>query len=114
MAFYNLIGTYVACKIRPITTASGTNICSDKIIIEYKQISKNLCFAIEVNNGIRMATKEKAFLDTLYFYQKGTKFNFDIYSDINTGELDRNVIFDYLKRYGNPKFVKFVKDYFND
>ena len=61
-----------------------------------------------------MATKEKAFLDTLYFYQKGTRFYFDIYSDIDISQLDRSIIFKYLKSYKNPKFIKFVKDYFND
>ncbi|MBL6991513.1 MAG: hypothetical protein ISR65_17140 [Bacteriovoracaceae bacterium] len=114
LAYYNLIGTYAQNKIRPIVSISTKNIECPQIIIEYKKIKEDKMFGFEVKDGIKLATKEKAFLDTLYLYQKGTKFYFDIYSDIDISQLDRGTIFKYLKKYKNPKFIKFVKDYFND
>lgn len=111
LAYYNLIGTYTENKIRPILPQVNRNIKSNMITIDYKKIKEELIFGYEVIDGIRIATKEKAFLDTLYYYQKGVKFYFDIYSDIHIEELDKDLILKYLKKYKNPKFVKFVQDY---
>ncbi|OGQ05322.1 MAG: hypothetical protein A3F82_01100 [Deltaproteobacteria bacterium RIFCSPLOWO2_12_FULL_44_12] len=58
---------------------------------------------------IRYADKERAFLDALYFYQRGHKFSFNIYSDIQVKKLDQKIVNRYLVRYKNPKFVKFVE-----
>lgn len=113
LAYYNLIGTYSDYKIRPLLPQVNRNITSDVILIDYKKIKKELIFGHQVIDGIRIATKEKAFLDTLYFYQKGVKFYFDIYSDIDTQDLDTETIFKFLKKYKNPKFIAFVKDYLN-
>jgi hypothetical protein len=113
LAYYNLIGTYTENKIRPILAQVNRNIESDMITIDYKKIKEDLIFGHQVIDGIRIATKEKAFLDTLYFYQKGVKFYFDIYSDIEIEVLDKKVIHKYLKKYKNPKFIKFVQDYLN-
>ena len=113
LAYYNMIGTYSETKIRPILPTVNRGIKSKRVIIEFKKLKNDLHFGIQVVAGIRMATKEKALLDTLYFYQKGCKFYFDIYSDIDYLGIDREQIFIYLKDYKNPKFVKFVKDYLN-
>jgi hypothetical protein len=59
--------------------------------------------------GIRKADAEKAFLDTLYFYQLGHRFSFNIYSDIQIDRLDKKRINHYLTHYKNPKFISFVK-----
>lgn len=73
-------------------------------------IGRNLWFGYSLGDvGIRYADKEKAFLDTLYFYQLGHKFSFNVYSDIAVERLDRKKIESYLKKYRNPKFVTFVK-----
>lgn len=60
-------------------------------------------------NGIRYADQEKAFLDTLYFYQLGHKFSFNVYSDIAVERLHLKKVESYLKKYQNPKFKTFVK-----
>ena len=60
-------------------------------------------------NGINYADKEKAFLDTLYFYQLGHKFSFNVYHDIAVDRLSRPILESYLARYKNPKFQTFVK-----
>lgn len=72
-------------------------------------VVKHLFFGFETTNGLRYADKEKAFLDTLYFYQKGERFFFNIYEDINFNALDRKKIERYLQHYRNPKFKSFVK-----
>ena len=64
-------------------------------------------------NGVCYADKEKAFLDTLYFYQSGQKFSFNVYSDIHLDRLNRKKIMKYLGRYKNPKFRKFVTGVLN-
>lgn len=114
LAYYNMIGTYSETKIRPILPRVIKDLRSKQVIIEFKKLKKELCFGYKVIDGIRMATPEKALLDTLYFYQKGIKFYFDIYSDIDCLEIDHQQIFKYLKKYQNPKFIKFVQDYLND
>lgn len=58
---------------------------------------------------VRYADKEKAFLDTLYFYQRGYKFSFNVYSDIQIDRLNLKVLESYLKRYKNRRFRKFVE-----
>lgn len=60
-------------------------------------------------SGVNMADPEKAFIDLLYFYVKGARFLIDPLKDVNVEKLDRKRLFAYLKRYRNPKFVKFVK-----
>ncbi len=71
---------------------------------------KRIWFAYDtLDQGVCYADKEKAFLDTLYFYQSGQKFSFNIYSDIHLDLLDQKKIEEYLKRYRNPKFVQFVE-----
>jgi hypothetical protein len=64
-------------------------------------------------DGIRRADKEKAFLDTLYFYQRGTRFSFNVYSDIQIDRLDSAKLNEYLTHYKNPKFIKFVEGVIN-
>jgi hypothetical protein len=56
-----------------------------------------------------MADPEKAFIDLLYFYVKGARYLIDPMSDVIVDKLNKKRLFAYLKRYKNPKFVKFVK-----
>ena len=70
-------------------------------------------FGIEFESGVRRANAEKAYLDTLYFYQKGHRFSFDVFGDIDIRGLDRRRMSTYLKHYHNPKFVRFVENCLN-
>lgn len=72
--------------------------------------AKDNWFGYQVGKtGIRYADPEKAFLDTLYFYQLGNHFSFNIYSDIHVNRLNQKKLAGYLKKYRNPKFRKFVQ-----
>jgi len=79
--------------------------------IIYLTILEKLFFGFECKNGINYAIKEKALLDTLYFYQKGIKYSFNIFQDINLDLIDKNKVMLFLKKYKNPKFIQFVKRY---
>lgn len=59
--------------------------------------------------GVRIATAEKAVLDSLYFVMRGKKYPFDIYKDINRGSLNETKFFQILKGYRNPRFITFAK-----
>lgn len=76
-------------------------------------LSEHLYFGFQTVDGINVADSEKAFLDTLYFYQKGFKPYFNIYQDIAIDLLDKKKIKAYLKHYKNDRFVKFVEGVLN-
>jgi predicted transcriptional regulator of viral defense system len=61
-------------------------------------------------NGIKYADPEKAFLDTLYFYQHGVKFFFDPFSDVQFDRFDQEKVRVYLQRYQNSKFISFTEE----
>jgi hypothetical protein len=75
---------------------------------------KLLTLGVYFKKGLSYADREKAFIDTLYFYQSGHSFYFNIYSDLNLDILDKNKIMQYLTNYRNPKFVSFVKGVLNE
>lgn len=78
--------------------------------IYFHSLSKELFFGIEpLSTGVKVADSEKAFIDLLYFYTKGVRFAIDPIKDVLIDKLDKEKISKYLKRYKNPKFVKFIK-----
>jgi hypothetical protein len=93
-------------KKRVFITGYGT--------LVYLGIAPALYFGFKKKDGINKADKEKAFLDTLYYFQKGLRFAFDIYSDIDVSVLHLPTIDAYLKHYRNPKFKSFVRNYLHD
>lgn len=82
--------------------------------LHYGGIKPELVFDIITENGIRYASAEKAFVDTLYFYQKGERFSFDPFSDVNMELLNREKVLTILDHYRNPRFVSFVKGLFSN
>lgn len=72
-------------------------------------VTEELYFGFERRDGVNVADSEKAWLDTLYFYTKGRRYPFDPLREVNIRKLDKKKIEKYLKRYNNPKFVRFVK-----
>jgi hypothetical protein len=84
------------------------------LTVEYVGITEPLFFGFRGNQGVRYATPEKAFLDTLYFHLRGRSYSFDIYQDIDITRVNRPFIEQWLRKYRNPRFVSFVKGYLND
>lgn len=68
----------------------------------------------EYKNGLCYAEPEKALLDTLYFYQRGHTFFFNIYSDISVKQMDKQKYLRYLEMYPNKRFHTFARNYINE
>ncbi len=104
-----LIGTQPEQQLLCLRTGKSRVINKLGLEIRYLHIAPHLNFGWRVVDGKRFADPEKATLDTLYFHQRGRRFHFDIYSDIDFSRLDRDRLDDYLQRYRNPKFRAFAK-----
>jgi len=107
-----LIGSIPEFRVQAVRKGLTRKYSNDKYFVEQLQIKDELFMGFNTINGINMATPEKAFIDTLYYYQKGVRFSFDIYSDIDTESLNKNLIEKYLRQY-NSKFQVFVKGMIN-
>jgi len=81
--------------------------------IEQHSIKEDLFMGYITKKGVNIASPEKAFLDIVYFYQKGMKLSFDIYSDIDFDAFDKNIVLDLLKHYKNNIFNSLVKKLIN-
>ncbi|QQR79285.1 MAG: hypothetical protein IPJ69_07815 [Deltaproteobacteria bacterium] len=109
-----IIGSTPNKTIYAVKTGRSRTYTSSMGRIVHLGLSKHLWFGYDqFDNGVRSANKEKAFLDTLYFYQKGQKFSFNVYSDIDVSLLNKGLIQKYLGNYPNPKFRKFVQTIIN-
>ncbi|MDR2581627.1 MAG: hypothetical protein LBC85_11645 [Fibromonadaceae bacterium] len=109
LAMRRLIGSESPFQIFCITQTKAAEYKGAPNISYYK-LAKELCFGFEPNEkGVLIAEPEKAALDTLYFYLRGKKFYFNIFSDINYGMLNKDIFFSYLERYNNPKFKIFAE-----
>jgi len=109
-----IIGSVPKYKLSCVKTGRNREYTDGAAAIKYFSISEKLFFGYSTIEGINYADKEKAFIDTLYFYQKGNKFSFNIFEDINVSKLDTGLVLTYLKEYKNPKFVNFVKGYLDE
>ena len=109
-----IIGSVPTRTLYVVKTGRNRLYKTDTLSLQYLGISPRLFFGFVNKDGVNRATPEKAFLDALYFYQKGRKYSFNIFTDIDISGLDRKKIMEYLKQYNNPKFVAFVKGYLSD
>lgn len=113
LAYRRLIGTESPLLVSSITPVKSVTF-SGKVALSYSQISKDLYFGFEIlENGTKMADAEKAFLDTLYFYQHKKTFYFNVFQDIDFSMLSADKINEYLEHYNNPKFKSFVRNTLN-
>jgi hypothetical protein len=104
-----VIGSIPSKTIYAVKVGRNKDFTGFGIRLHYFGIKPELVFDINVENGIRYASAEKAFVDTLYFYQKGEQFSFDPFSDINITLLNKEKIVAILDHFQNPRFVSFVK-----
>ncbi len=104
-----IIGSIPAKTVYAVRPGRNKEFTNRDLTLLYLSIQPELIFGTERINGITKALPEKAFLDTLYFYQKGLPLSFNIYEDIETSKLDSTKILLWLERYKNPKFRTFVK-----
>lgn len=104
-----VIGSRPDFQVDAVKLGRGRTYSDGSLTVRHLGCSKSTYFGFEKRDGIARATPEKAFIDTLYYHQHGTRFHFDIYSDMNLDLLDRKRMGKYLKRYRNPRFRSFVE-----
>lgn len=95
--------TLQAVKVGPprrYTCALGT--------IEHLSIAPRFHSGYRMKNDGRVATPEKAFVDTCYYAQRGHVFPFDVASDVSLHDADLSLLRSYLTPY-DPRFVRFVE-----
>ena len=109
-----MIGSTPAATVYAIKTGKNREYQGAGLCLIYAGISQNLFFGFKVENGVRFACAEKALLDTLFFYQRGCSFSFNIYEDIDITRLDQKLLLRWLKKFNNPRFISFVKGYISD
>jgi hypothetical protein len=104
-----IIGSIPSKTIYAVKAGRNKEFTGFGLRIHYFGIKSELIFDITIENGIRYASAEKAFVDTLYFYQKGERISFDPFSDVNIAMLNKENIAAILEHYRNQHFVSFVK-----
>lgn len=105
-----IIGVDPSKRIRATQLGRPRSFAGLGIEIEHFRITPSLAFGWNAIDGVKMASAEKAVLDVLYFHLRGTRYAFDVYSDLNLARLDLAVLREFLQRYRNPKFVSFAKN----
>ena len=103
-----IIGSIPKKAIYAVKLGRKKELDNGELKLRYFSISKELFFGWKVKNGIKYASNEKAFVDLLYYYQRGLKLSFNIYSDVNSSLLQPSKIRQILKKYKNKKFCTFV------
>lgn len=86
---------------------------SPTLRVRHLGCASHLFFGYDTVHGVNKAQPEKALLDTFYFHQHGTKFPFDLYSDISWERLNKDRLAEYLLKYRNAKFIKFFTGVLN-
>lgn len=114
LARHLMIGTVPRRELKAVKIGKKRKYISDDLTIVHFGISRDLFFGYETTDGVNFATKEKALLDVLYFYTKGIAYYFDIYSDIDLKKINLTKFKEYLSKYKNPKFVRFVENYLKE
>ena len=115
LAKRGLIGTLPSGLVAAAGPGRPRTFEAADVRIALHSISKKLIFGIEqLPSGVGVAVPEKAYLDLLYFYQKGARSPIDPLREVRIEALDRSRLLAYLTRYRNPKFVAFVKGILNE
>jgi len=109
LARHLIVGPNPEGKIVAVKTGRSRRYQDRGLVIEHVTVARDLLFGFSVDDGVRYADPEKAFLDTLYFHLRGRAYPFDIYSDMAVDRLDGTRVSEYLGRYRNPKFVAFAE-----
>lgn len=117
VSFETVLSKHLIIGIAPKNTIKAVKIGKNKIykhskaIVTHHGIGKHLFFGYYTKAGIHWAYPEKAWLDSLYFYQRGATYAFDVYSDVNLNLLNIKRVKQYLKMYRNPKFIRFAEGF---
>ena len=104
-----LIGSIPAHRVLAVKPGPARKYEGQGLLLEHLHITNSMFFGYNVTEGVKLALPEKAVLDVLYFYKRGRKFSFDIYSDIDYSGLDKKKFDCFLGRYADSRFVEFCR-----
>ena len=106
---HNLIGSTPKNIVSMIHLGRAKKVKTPIGFIQYFSTQKTLWFGFSKNSeGCLIAEPEKAFLDMLYYYTHGVRFVVDPLSEVDVSGLNQKKLKNYLGKYKNPKFRKFV------
>lgn len=111
LSFETVLAKYGILSQIPYALTLATTNRPKKVIIqerevEYRRIKKDLFFGFFLENGVYLASPEKALLDELYFVSKGLAvLDFE---ELDLGELDQKKFFEMAKKFplATSKLVK--------
>lgn len=109
LSFHTMIGTRPAYKVSILTTRPrNREIRLDIGTIQMKKIHRDYFFGFQQQGTIKVATPEKALIDTCYYYMRKEMYPFNLSCDINVWKIDLDLLGKMLERYKNKKFVQFT------
>jgi predicted transcriptional regulator of viral defense system len=108
---YLMIGAVPARRLQAVKVGVPRTYSCAVGVIEHLSIAAHLFFGYTEENGIRMATPEKAWLDACYYRFKGRAFSFDLDTDVNRNSLDEELIFKYLEPYDSRFRVYYERNW---
>ncbi|MBF0199037.1 MAG: hypothetical protein HQL32_15075 [Planctomycetes bacterium] len=104
-----MIGTRPTRKITIVTARPRPKTFHFDIgSVQMKRINSEYFFGFSKIGYHRIATPEKAFIDSCYYYLKKETFPFDLSSDVRVDHLDIALLKEMLKKYANKRFVQFT------
>ncbi|HPD18393.1 MAG: hypothetical protein KA120_01430 [Candidatus Goldbacteria bacterium] len=109
LSVYGIISE-IPYEITLATTKRTKKIKVNGNIISYRKIRKDLFFGYEKTDKIFIATKEKAYLDCVYFRLNGKQTGVDV-KKVDTKKLDKKILLNYAKKYPE-KIKKYVMENF--
>jgi hypothetical protein len=101
-----LIGSIPARRVQAAKVGRPRTYTCELGRIEHLSLKPELFFGFVKQGGVKVARPEKAFLDACYFFFKGRRFSFDLYADVDTADLDMELVSEYLGVY-DSRFVSF-------
>ncbi|NCD35247.1 MAG: hypothetical protein EOL87_17780 [Spartobacteria bacterium] len=99
LASHLMIGSIPGRRIQAVKTGAPRAYECELGTIELLSMAPHLFFGYSEENGLRVATPEKAWLDTCYYAYKGRAFSFDLDTDVDKDALDEQVLTTYLDAY---------------
>lgn len=107
LSFESALSRYGILNLVPYAITFATSRKTKKItilnrLVEYRQIKKELFFGFEMEDGIYIASPEKAMLDMLYLVSLG-KATLNI-EELNLKPLSKNTLLEYANKF--PSYVK--------
>jgi len=114
LAYHLMIGTVPTLRADAVH-AQRENSWSGRFQLAFHHLEEEFLQPFIVTPlGVRIATAEKAVLDTLYFTLRGKRYSFDVYNDINRASLNVDLFQGLLSTYRNMRFRAFADGWYRN